>query len=200
MLHNRLRRDDDMSALGCIVQCLLACIEEIIDYLNDYGTSIFELLIHYNILKVQQYTHHLHVFALCYLIFGIAFVYVGLYGYSYLEAGKNVLQLFTNKGWSVLYTDALCDFVLFMICCCIGLLTGLFGYFIASKDNMLLGIGISNDIASVFGIVFGVLVGYVTSSIIMGIILSAVNTILGKSLKKCKPISFKIILTFSLRN
>lgn len=31
-----------------------------------------------------------------------AYVYVGLYGYSYLEAGRNVITLFENKGWTAI--------------------------------------------------------------------------------------------------
>lgn len=143
-LHRRLRNHDDMSALGCIIQCLLACIEEIIDYLNKY-----------------------------------AFVYVGLYGYSYLEAGKNVLQLFTNRGWSVIYTDTLCEFLLFMISCGIGLLTGLFVYFLTEQVEIIKPVLTGRKGEDVFFLmVSGIIVGFVTSSIIMSIVSSAVNTII----------------------
>ena len=33
--------------------------------------------------------------------------FVGLYGFSYIEAGKNVFQLFQQKGWTVIITDDL---------------------------------------------------------------------------------------------
>ena len=36
-----------------------------------------------------------------------AFVYVGLYGYSYLEAGRNVITLFKNRGWEAIIADDL---------------------------------------------------------------------------------------------
>ena len=36
-----------------------------------------------------------------------AFVYVSLYGYSYLEAGKNVITLFKNRGWEAIIADDL---------------------------------------------------------------------------------------------
>lgn len=36
-----------------------------------------------------------------------AFVYVGLYGYSYIEAGKNVITLFKNRGWEAIIADDL---------------------------------------------------------------------------------------------
>lgn len=36
-----------------------------------------------------------------------AFVYVGIYGYGYIEAGKNVIQLFKNRGWEAIIADDL---------------------------------------------------------------------------------------------
>lgn len=32
-------------------------------------------------------------------------VYVGVYGYGYIEAGKNVFQLFHNRGWEAIIAD-----------------------------------------------------------------------------------------------
>ena len=34
-------------------------------------------------------------------------MYVGLYGYGYLEAGKNVISLFKNRGWEAIIADDL---------------------------------------------------------------------------------------------
>jgi hypothetical protein len=34
-----------------------------------------------------------------------AFVYVGVYGHSYLEAGKSVFELFQNRGWEAIIAD-----------------------------------------------------------------------------------------------
>jgi len=34
-----------------------------------------------------------------------AFLYVGIYGYSYIEAGKNVTRIFQQRGWAFLWTD-----------------------------------------------------------------------------------------------
>mmetsp|Transcript_11583 Transcript_11583/g.17007 ORF Transcript_11583/g.17007 Transcript_11583/m.17007 type:complete len:540 (+) Transcript_11583:101-1720(+) len=42
-----------------------------------------------------------------------AFVYVALYGYPYIEAGKNVIQLFRHRGWTTIIADRLVFRVLF---------------------------------------------------------------------------------------
>lgn len=106
-----------------------------------------------------------------------AYVYVGLYGYSYLEAGKNVITLFQNKGWTTIITDNLAENVLFMISIGIGLVTGLIGLILASIDkNIFAGIGYENP--GTVGFIVGLLVGFVLSSILMSVVGSAVNTVI----------------------
>jgi len=36
-----------------------------------------------------------------------AYIYVGVYGFGYLEAGKNVFELFKNRGWEAIIADDL---------------------------------------------------------------------------------------------
>ncbi len=36
-----------------------------------------------------------------------AFIYVGVYGYPYLTAGKKVMTLFKERGWTVVINDNL---------------------------------------------------------------------------------------------
>lgn len=36
-----------------------------------------------------------------------AFVYVGIYGFGYIEAGKNVIELFKSRGWEAIIADDL---------------------------------------------------------------------------------------------
>ena len=78
-----------------------------------------------------------------------AYVYVGLYGYSYLDAGRNVITLFQNKGWTTLITDNLAQNVLFMMSAGIGLVSGLVGLIVAAIDkDIFTGIGY-NDAGAV---------------------------------------------------
>jgi hypothetical protein len=64
-----------------------------------------------------------------------AFVYVGLYGMSYLEAGHSVVTLFEHRGWTAIITDDLADNVLFMVSLGIGFATGLVGFIFALIDK-----------------------------------------------------------------
>lgn len=54
-----------------------------------------------------------------------AFVYVGLYGYDYMTAGKNVMTLFKSRGWSTVIAHSLVQKAMGMIALCIALVTGL---------------------------------------------------------------------------
>jgi len=107
-----------------------------------------------------------------------AYVYVGLYGFGYIEAGKNVIQLFQQKGWSVIITDDINARVMLMMQLGVGALTGLVGMLVALADqNLLANIGIEDGVGIVaFFICF--VVGLVFSGILMSVVGSSVNTVI----------------------
>jgi hypothetical protein len=106
-----------------------------------------------------------------------AYVYVGLYGFSYLEAGRNVIQLFQNKGWTAIIADDLADNVLFMMAAAIGLASGLVGLIIGLFDSsMFISLGFDNSAAPAF--LIGFLAGFLFASIIMSVVGSGVNTVI----------------------
>jgi len=129
-------RSHDDNVLLCCAQCLLGCIENLLDYFNQW-----------------------------------AFVFVGVYGYDFLTAGKNVITLFKYRGWSAIITDSLVDSTLTMMSICIGLITAVISAFIASHNQMEVG----NWIAPW---VIGFIVGFVLASTLMSLKASAVNTVI----------------------
>lgn len=141
-LNHMLRDNEDAQCVVCIIDCILGCIESIIEYFNKW-----------------------------------AYVYVGLYGYSYLDAGKNVITLFQNKGWTTIITDDLAENVLFMMSIVIGLITGLVGLIVASLDqNIFANLNVENPGSA--GFLVGFLVGFILASILMSVVASAVNTVI----------------------
>lgn len=103
-----------------------------------------------------------------------AYVYVGLYGYSYMEAGKRVINLFKTRGWQTIIADNLVSRLLGIMCLTIGLLTGvcsLFAAFLVEEFESKQGwIGIG------FGV--GFFVGLILSGMFMGLLSSAVDAII----------------------
>ena len=106
-----------------------------------------------------------------------AYVYVALYGMSYIEAGRNVLNLFAQKGWTVIITDDLADNVLFMMSIGIALFSGLVGWIMGTASpDLLAGLGWSDSAGPAFLLAF--IVGLLLSSILLGVVNSAINCVI----------------------
>jgi hypothetical protein len=116
-----------------------------------------------------------------------AFIYVGLYGYSYLEAGQTVLTLFRERGWSAVISDQLTARVLGMMGFAIGLGTALLAALIAGLVSLSSGgssqsivyQGTSGLITSIAGsVVLALIIGMALASIMFGVVNSGVDTII----------------------
>lgn len=106
-----------------------------------------------------------------------AYVYVGLYGFSYLEAGRNVIEMFQAKGFTAVITDNLGESALFMLNMAIGLLTGLLGWAMASADASMFAVFGEEAAVSTTGFLVGLVVGVLCSSVALSVVGSAVNTV-----------------------
>jgi hypothetical protein len=134
-------RNGDNGILICIADCILGCLESILEYFNKW-----------------------------------AFVYVGLYGYSYLEAGKNVFSLFKNRGWEAIIADDLVSMTLFLVSLMVGLVTGGVGIALIKVTEWFPEEEGANAIWVAF--VFGFLSGILITSVLMSVIASGVNTVI----------------------
>jgi len=109
-----------------------------------------------------------------------AFIYVGLYGYGYMEAGKNVMSLFKNRGWDAIIADDLVGNVFFLLSLVTGGIMGGIGYGIAIEGTLLKAFitefGI--EVAGYVGLGIGFVMGLILCSIFMGTISSAVNAVI----------------------
>ena len=68
-----------------------------------------------------------------------AFVFVGLYGYPFVEVGKNVMMLLQSRGWMAIITNNLAQGVLGLVSVAIGLIMGLVVMAIANTGGMVFG-------------------------------------------------------------
>lgn len=103
-----------------------------------------------------------------------AYVYVGLYGYGYVDAGKKVINLFKTRGWSTIIADNLVNRLLGIMSLTIGLLTGvcsLFAAFLVEEFESKQG-------WVPIGFVVGFFVGLILSGVFMGLLSSAVDAII----------------------
>ena len=134
----RNMREQGDSLLACLAECLIGCIEQLVEYFNKW-----------------------------------AYVYVGLYGFSFMEAGKNVMTLFRSKGWTVIISDMLIDSVLSMVALGVGVLTGIIGIFVAQAA----GIDLSQGMV-VLPFFLGFIFGFALAATLFSIVSSAVNTVI----------------------
>jgi len=104
-----------------------------------------------------------------------AFIYVGLYGYSYIQAGKGVITLFKNRGWEAIIADDLVGNTLALLSVVTGGLTGVVGLILETSTDFFDEAGGNSQIVSFFA---GFILGLVLCSILMSTIGSAVNAVI----------------------
>mmetsp|Transcript_26272 Transcript_26272/g.39777 ORF Transcript_26272/g.39777 Transcript_26272/m.39777 type:complete len:498 (+) Transcript_26272:81-1574(+) len=136
ILHQMREQGDGV--LICCAECLLGCIESLVEYFNQW-----------------------------------AFVYVGLYGYNFMEAGKNVMTLFRSRGWTAIIADQLVDAVLSMVAIAVGVLSGIIGIFAAKAAGVDLSDG---KVMAPFSL--GFLFGFALCATLFSVVSSAVNTVI----------------------
>merc|ERR1712127_428839 len=102
-----------------------------------------------------------------------AYVYVGVYGYGYLDAGKNVKSLFQARGWNVVIADDLVGGVLGLVTFITGLLSGVIALILEAYTDWFVDAG---DEAGVIAFILGFLIGLVLSSVMFNVIASGVNS------------------------
>lgn len=140
------RNNDELGgALACCIDCILGCIQGLVEYFNKW-----------------------------------AYVYVGLYGFGYCEAGKNVMQLFKDRGWEAVIADDIVSTVLGLVAFVCGLITAGIGVLIGEYsgwfDDVVAGFGDDGLlIVRILCGVIGFIIGFALCAIIMGVISSSVN-------------------------
>lgn len=106
-----------------------------------------------------------------------AYIYVGIYGDSYIASGKAVMQLFADRGWEAIIADDLVNNAILLTCIVSGLIIGAIGvgYGAANSEFQQLTGGSDNWWAA-FSI--GLLAGLTICSILLSTVASGVNTVI----------------------
>jgi hypothetical protein len=115
-----------------------------------------------------------------------AYVFCGIYGYSYLESGKAVMELFRSRGFTAVITDNLVGYVLGFTTFAVALLTGIAGYMIEQIVTQSHAKEVRTGESYVFGplpaggFAFGTsfIVGVWIVSVMMNVVKGAVNTLI----------------------
>jgi len=151
------------SLLVAIIQTLRAITDEARRRNGGIMLCILECILYY-IERIAKYFNKWNM------------IYVGLYGYDYLTAGKKVLALFQERGWTSIINDNLVYRTLMLATLVIAGLTGLVGMLLAKISGWAtVALGVDNH-AGVFFTCF--LIGLSLAAILMSVVLSAVDTVI----------------------
>ena len=140
MLAEIARSEEDAGIGACIAECILGCLQSIMEYFNKW-----------------------------------AFIYVGVYGNSYIESGKAVFQLFHNRGWEAIIADDLVSNALLFVSVVVGLAMGLVAFFLSRTTDWF------DDAAGSPGAVaffLGFIIGLAICSILLSTVGSGVNAVI----------------------
>ncbi len=105
-----------------------------------------------------------------------SFTYIGMYGYSFHEAGERAIQLFETREWLDVVGDNLIQNVLLMASMVIGGSTGTFAVVVEETDGYFFS---SFHMPTICAFLIGSVLGFVLSNVVLlGVVGSAVNTVL----------------------
>jgi hypothetical protein len=115
-----------------------------------------------------------------------AYVFVGIYGYSYLESGKKVVELFRARGWTSIITNSLVGYVLAFSMFTIAIVTGLTALVIDAMVTKGHTLG-KDELSYIFGplpghgyyaFFLGLIIGIAVSSVMINVVKGAVNCLI----------------------
>lgn len=110
-------------------------------------------------------------------LFSQSYIYIGLYGYSYMEAGHKVMSLFAQRGWTTIINDDLITNTLTLMSLVIGCLTGCVGLAVAALHKSWVA-EFPEKQSLLVPFLSSFLVGILIASILMSVVSSAVDTVM----------------------
>jgi hypothetical protein len=148
---------------GSLIVAILEVIQSMAkSSANDRRGGIMKCICQYILNLIERLMQYFNRFAFC---------YVGIYGYDYITAGKNVMTLFQHKGWTTIIADSLTSHMMGMVSFVIGLMTALCAFLVSYAET--------RDWSAVLLEVFLALVaGWIFSALVFRVILSSIDTIL----------------------
>jgi hypothetical protein len=114
-----------------------------------------------------------------------AYVFVGIYGYSYIDSGRSAMELFKAKGWMSVTTERLASYVLDFTTLIVGVLTGLGSLMVerivdsfhpeSEYESFVYG---PLPSWQYFAFASGFVIGCFVSSVMMSVVKGAANTLI----------------------
>jgi hypothetical protein len=104
-----------------------------------------------------------------------AFMFIGLYGYGFVDAGLRATEVFDRRGWEMIVSDDLVPNILIITSLVIGGVTGCFAHLIEEMSVLPV---LSLNEPGLVSFWVGSCVGLVLTSVLFSVISGAMNTVL----------------------
>ena len=114
--------------LGSLIVALIQAVQDVLRSMRAQDDGILMCCAQFLLGCIERIVEYFNQWA---------FVFVGLYGYSFMEAGMNVMTLFRNRGWTAIITDILVDTVLLMVSLGVGILTAVIVLGLGQKSKLV---------------------------------------------------------------
>jgi hypothetical protein len=155
----------------CFGSLLVAVIESLVSMVRNLRESgdeggVFLCIAECILLLLQGIVEYFNTWA---------FTYVGIYGYSFIEAGRNVVTLFKSRGWTTIITDSLAQSVLTLVSIGVGLITAIICLIVSYSRGMVFGDELGASSAAFF---IGFTTGLVLTNTLLSLVSAAVNTVI----------------------
>lgn len=150
--------------LGSLIVAILSATREIMHQLREGDNSLLACCAEFILSCIESLVEYFNKW--CY-------VFVGIYGFGFIEAGKNVINLFRYRGWTTIITDDLTDRALLIVSFFVGILNGLLGLLLAAVIG-----GIGDGIPLGLAFLVGFLTGISLCSTLFSVVGSGCNTVI----------------------
>ncbi len=162
-----LRESEDGGGIFlCLAECLLACLQDVLEVSSFVVNGWIGLAFVFALLTLLLFFQYFNMWA---------FVFVGIYGYPFIESGKCVMELFKSRGWTRIITDQLAEGALGLVSLAVGLITGMVSLGIAAGRGMVFGDELGASAAAFFA---GFIIGLVLTSTLLTLVSSALSTVI----------------------
>ncbi|CAB9508723.1 Protein PNS1 [Seminavis robusta] len=130
--------------LGSLVVAIVSAAKEIIRQMRDGRDSVLVCIAEFLLGCIKNILEYFNEWAFC---------FVGIYGYSFVESGMQVMDLLRSRGWTSIITDDLSGRALFIVSFFVALLNGLIGW--AFGSVIPLGEGVPEIVPFLIAMVTG---------------------------------------------
>ena len=113
--------------LGSLIVAIVSAAKDIIRQMRESGDNMLVCCAEFFLACMERFIEYFNEWAFC---------FVGIYGYSFVESGIEVMNLLKSRGWTSIIADDLTGRALLLVAFCVAMFNGLVGLLIGHVVTM----------------------------------------------------------------